>query len=348
MGPLPFGIPGTGFMYEYLERFQHKVSPTPLPGLNRVKLTAGDTGLAALPACPGVYRFFDAEANLLYIGKSIDICTRVKSHYAEARKSQREQRMLQGVVRIDCQPTAGELGALLLENQAIKHEQPLYNRRQRQIRRMWTVKLGANKGYLQPEILEFPSTGRRDFDVFGLYSSRRAAQRALAQLAKEEMLCLAVLGLEKGRSPCFQFQLGRCGGACAGQEPPESHDGRLMGALASHRLLAWPHSQAILIHETAAGETHSLQPQRQWHLIDDWVYLGSFQNLELLPSRVVRPEAASFDRDAYRIISRYLRTGKTKVLSSETKTEIQLVPEPAYSVSPSRTGLSNQPRGYSL
>ena len=101
---------------------------------------AGKT-LDALPRCSGVYRFFDTDGALLYIGKSVDIHSRVTQHLNEGRKPGRHQRLMSQVARIDCQLTAGEIGALLIENAAIKSEVPLFNRRQRQLRRLWTCLL---------------------------------------------------------------------------------------------------------------------------------------------------------------------------------------------------------------
>ena len=97
--------------------------------------------LDALPRCSGVYRFFDDDGSLLYVGKSVDIHSRVTQHLNEGRKPGRHQRLISQVARIDCQLTAGEIGALLIENAAIKSEVPLFNRRQRQLRRLWTIQL---------------------------------------------------------------------------------------------------------------------------------------------------------------------------------------------------------------
>ena len=115
----------------------------------------GET-LDALPRCSGVYRFFDDEGSLLYVGKSIDIHSRVTQHLNEGRKIGRHQRLMSQVARIDCQLTAGEIGALLIENAAIKSEVPLFNRRQRQLRRLWTIQLRPGvAGFLKPVAIDF-------------------------------------------------------------------------------------------------------------------------------------------------------------------------------------------------
>ena len=98
-----------------------------MPELAYITITSNGETLDELPSYSGVYRFFSSENTLLYVGKSIDIRARVQSHFQEGRKPGRHQRIMSQVSRIETQSTAGELGALLVENAAIKAETPLYN-----------------------------------------------------------------------------------------------------------------------------------------------------------------------------------------------------------------------------
>ena len=119
-----------------------------MPELANITITSNGETLDELPSYSGVYRFFSSENTLLYVGKSIDIRARVHSHFQEGRKPGRHQRIMSQVSRIETQSTAGELGALLVENAAIKAETPLYNRRQRQVRKQWTIHLNRSpSGY---------------------------------------------------------------------------------------------------------------------------------------------------------------------------------------------------------
>jgi excinuclease UvrABC nuclease subunit len=116
-----------------------------------------------LPRCSGVYRFFDAAGALLYIGKSVDIRSRVTQHINEGRKPGRHQRLMSQVRQVDCQMTAGEVGALLIENEAIKREVPLFNRRQRRLRRLWTITLTPSaEGFLQPTAIDFSTRSHEE------------------------------------------------------------------------------------------------------------------------------------------------------------------------------------------
>ena len=126
-----------------------------------------------LPRCSGVYRFFDDAGSLLYVGKSVDIHSRVTQHLNEGRKPGRHQRLISQVARIDCQLTAGEIGALLIENAAIKSEVPLFNRRQRRLRSLWTIQLQpGTDGFLKPVAIDFAPIGARETDTYGLFVNK--------------------------------------------------------------------------------------------------------------------------------------------------------------------------------
>ena len=98
--------------------------------------------LEALPKLPGVYQFHgESETLPLYIGKSVNIRSRVLSHLRTAD----EASMLRQARRISWQRTAGELGALLLEARLIKEQQPLFNKRLRRNKQLCSWQLEAGK-----------------------------------------------------------------------------------------------------------------------------------------------------------------------------------------------------------
>jgi excinuclease Cho len=68
----------------------------------------------------------------LYIGKSVDLRSRVLSHL----RTVDEARMLRQTLRISHIRTAGEIGALLLEASMIKQQQPLHNKKLRRSRQL--------------------------------------------------------------------------------------------------------------------------------------------------------------------------------------------------------------------
>ncbi len=269
-----------------------------------------------LPGCPGVYRFLDDDDQALYIGKSINLRNRVRTHLSNPDKAVRQQRMLASTRRIDVRPTAGEIGALLLENAGIKAELPIYNRRQRAVRRMWSISLHEdNNGFLTPELRAYSLESADILATYGAYANRHQARKALHSLARREALCVRRLGLESGRGACFQHQIGRCMGACCGRETAQSHNQRLLLALSANRLSAWPITEPVLLRETAADS--EVQPDQEWHLLHNWTYMGTYTEppaLDKLPAH----DSFMFDRDTYHILRRSLRDADIPLLCARS------------------------------
>ena len=105
--------------------------------------------LAALPRSAGVYIFRGEGTLPLYIGKSVDIRSRVLSHL----RTPDEANMLAQTKRIDFIETAGEIGALLLEAQMIKAHSPLFNIRLRRLRNLNSIRLQQTAQGLSLEIV---------------------------------------------------------------------------------------------------------------------------------------------------------------------------------------------------
>ncbi len=284
-----------------------------------IDFSQGSEPLGALPRCSGVYRFFDGSGVLLYVGKSVDIRSRVMQHLNEGRKPGRHQRLMSQVARIDCQLTAGEIGALLIENAAIKSELPLFNRRQRQLRRLWTVQLQpGTDGFLKPVAIDFAPAGSRDIDSYGLFANKHRITTTIHNLARDHALCLRVIGLDKGKGACFQHQLGRCDGACAGQESADSHNARLLDQLDQQRIAAWPFDGPLLLAEQTIHPLEH-QPARQFHLVDQWAWHGCFESQEDAQSALSRSKAIAFDRDAYRLIYSAIYRGRVSLQDALTR-----------------------------
>ncbi|MEO7108177.1 MAG: excinuclease Cho [Rhodoferax sp.] len=244
-----------------------------------------------LPSLPGVYTFHGEERDLpLYIGKSINIRSRVLSHL----RTPDEARLLRQTRRISCVRTAGEIGALLLEAHLIKTMLPLHNQRLRRSRQLfaWQIKDGA------PELVNAKDVKfGQEAGLFGLYASRHSAMGQLRDLADTHGLCYGVLGLEKvsnGR-PCFRAQLKQCLGACCGRESVESHQHRLEAAMRDLNVVCWPYTGAVALIER-------LEDMEDIHIVQNWCYLGSVKTLP--EAKALGAVHANFDADSYRILCR--------------------------------------------
>jgi DNA polymerase-3 subunit epsilon len=249
-----------------------------------------------LPEGPGVYRFYGEGDALLYVGKAANIRSRVLGHWQGATRDSKSQRLAELTRRVDWTETAGELGALLLEARLVRELQPLYNRRLRGAERVWTWVVDDDGA---PPRLEPVAERQLSFagsDAFGLFRTERSARSALLSAARDNRLCLKVLGLEQSAGSCFAYQLGRCEGACIGAEPMPRHTARVKLALSAERLKPWPFEGAIGIRETGPAGLEQL------HVIDTWRYLGTVTEQEELPRR----RSAPFDLESYRILTRFL------------------------------------------
>lgn len=258
-------------------------------------------GIAELPSTPGVYIFHGASGDLpLYIGKSVNIRSRVMSHLRTAD----EARMLKQTEKITYIRTTGEIGALLLEARLIKEQQPLFNQKLRRSRQICSLRIEGDR----PEVvysnqIDFSSTP----DLYGLYASRHAAIEALKNIADEQRLCLSVLGLEKlsGDRPCFRAMLKRCAGACHGQETLVTHRARLLESLSQNRVICWPYPGAI-------GLIERLDDETQIHVVKNWFYLGSVATIE--EARTLHQTAPGFDSDGYKILCKPIMNGSAQIV----------------------------------
>ncbi len=250
--------------------------------------------LDALPRRAGVYIFRGENDVPLYIGKSVNLRSRVLSHL----RTPEEARMLKHSRRIEFFRTAGEIGALLLESRLIKELHPAHNKKLRRTRDMCTLRLaGDGEASSAPEIVHAHELDfTRTEGLYGLFATRRAALEKLRELVDRHQLCSVMTGLEKvapGR-PCFARQLARCHGACVGAEPAQAHAGRLRQALEALRVMVWPYPGAVGIVEESDG-------CRQTHVIDHWFYLGSIDGAGGA-CKLKRPARRVFDVDSYQIL----------------------------------------------
>jgi DNA polymerase-3 subunit epsilon len=259
--------------------------------------------LDAIPHAPGVYLFYGANAQPIYIGKSVDLKTRVLGHFANDHASGADLRLSQEVQRVEWERTAGETGALLREAELVKTRLPAHNIALRRRRSQVFVALddGARPRFVPAASVPL----ERLHEHYGPFSSRPGARRYLQELASEHGLCLKTMKLE-GRAraaadaPCFNHQIRRCLGACVGAETVETHAARLRGLLEPRRVPAWPYAGAVaLVERDAGGAGEDL------HVFDRWCWLGTVRSrgaAEQLAATAPR----AFDADAYRIAHRAL------------------------------------------
>ena len=262
--------------------------------------------LNEMPKAPGVYLFYGVNEHPLYIGKSTNLRERVGSHFVMDYRSERGVRLASETRRIEWQETAGDLGARLLEQQLIHERLPAHNIALRRKRNQFLLEIVAIDATGESKSPRGPLkitrlADRKPADLAGRYGpfgSRASIRRRIIELAPAEGLCLKVLRLERGEpgAPCFNRQISRCRGACVGAEPVAATIARLVTALQPLLIEPWPFAGAVVSVER--------DPQRfaeDWHVFDQWCYLGTVRNEQAAIELATRAER-EFDPDTYKLI----------------------------------------------
>jgi len=260
--------------------------------------------LEAIPEAPGVYLFYDAQGAPLYVGKSVDLHVRVRSHFSGDHRLAKDMRITQQVTRVEWIETAGELGALLNESRLIKELLPVHNRRERRVASFYSWEWdGALESRAPLRLVTAGDTEALRLEhLYGTFRSKSAAVAALTGVAEAHGLCPVLLGLEPARKPgaaCFSHQLKRCRGACCGKESTAAHNLRLAQALQSLRLAQWPYKGAIGLRERS-GEKSEV------HLFERWCFLGTARTEAEIYEKLEVRGRPQFDLDIYKILKREL------------------------------------------
>ncbi|MGV9001375.1 MAG: exonuclease domain-containing protein [Candidatus Saccharimonadaceae bacterium] len=260
-----------------------------------------ETAFAKLPQAPGIYIFEDSDGVPLYVGKSVNIRSRVMSHFANDTKIAKEMKLSLTSHSISFIQTETEIEALLLESAKIKELQPIHNRLlRRSTKQAVLVKSVNEEGYTTISIESRNLNEATEFhSIYGVYTSRMKAKSSLESLMKTFQLCPKLLGLEASKGQCFRSQLGLCKGACVGKESQEFYNRRVEQALERSKIAAWPFKGALSV---KISQSKAL-------IVDQWIIKGYLSAVEDSGAQLERL-TNGFDMDTYKILRAYLRNHK--------------------------------------
>ena len=177
--------------------------------------------LATCSGRPGVYRMFDSEARLLYVGKAKNLKKRLSSYFRKTGQAPKTAALVTRIAQIETTITANETEALLLEQTLIKEWRPPYN-----------ILLRDDKSY--PYVFlsdgEFPRLGihrgakKAKGRYFGPYPSALAIRESLSLLQKTFLVRQCEDSYFRNRTrPCLQYQIKRCKAPCVKLVDPQEY-----------------------------------------------------------------------------------------------------------------------------
>ena len=159
-----------------------------------------------MPECPGIYIMKDAYNNIIYVGKSINLKSRVKSYFREnLNRSRKIERMVKSINDIDYITTDTELDALLLECDYIHNIRPMYNTLMNNYEKYKYIKLNTNN----LNLIDIVDEKDEDSTYFGPFSMNKR----LFTL-RDFLLDYFKLPTCNTKTKCIRYNIEKCIGPC--------------------------------------------------------------------------------------------------------------------------------------
>ena len=180
----------------------------------------------SLPEKPGVYRHYDADQRLLYVGKAKNLKKRVSSYFTKTHDSFRLRLMVKQIRDIQFTVVKDEREALLLEKNLIRNERPKYNIQFRDDKSYPSI---AIKNEKFPRVVFTRKKINDGSEYFGPYTSMFYAKKAYETIVKLFPLrtCSLALNQENIRKNkfkvCLEYHIDNCLGPCESHQSEDDY-----------------------------------------------------------------------------------------------------------------------------
>lgn len=180
-----------------------------------------------IPNTPGIYYFKNKKGKIIYVGKAINLKKRVLGHFYD--KSEKELNLCRETADIDFELSGSDLIARLMEDAAIKHHFPIYNRAAKRLPKPYAVFSYEDRGGVIH--LAF-NTLKATPNPLQIFHSIRDCRLYLEQLCEQFELCPKYCHLQETVWTCSHYKLTNCKGICKGEESVSSYNERVHLAIA--------------------------------------------------------------------------------------------------------------------
>lgn len=181
--------------------------------------------LKKLPAKPGVYLMHDASDEIIYVGKAIKLCNRVRQYFQRSKKpSAKIEQMVSHISYFEYIVTDSEMEALILECNLIKKHRPRYNTMLMDDKAYPYIRITVDEDF--PRVMLAHKQVLDKSRYFGPYPSGLAVKDTLELVHKLFGIrtCNRVLPRDQGKErPCLNYHIGQCMGPCQGYVTKEEY-----------------------------------------------------------------------------------------------------------------------------
>ena len=177
--------------------------------------------ILGLPEKPGVYKYFDKEGIIIYVGKAKNLKRRVSSYFTKNHDDFKTTILVRKIATLEYTVVDTEMDALLLENSLIKEFQPKYNINLKDDKSYPYIKITKER---YPKVFPIRNLVKDGSEYFGPYASVRIMHTVLDLCQKlyptrNCNLKMTPAGINEGKyQVCLEYHIGNCKGPCVGNQ----------------------------------------------------------------------------------------------------------------------------------